>query len=137
MHYVDRMIRFLWRTVVFLASAAIGLVVASLVLDDFHISTRGFIITVVIFAVLQSILQPFLLKVALKNATAFTGGIGLVSTFVALLITSWVGDSLRIDGVVTWILATLIVWLVTAVATLLVPFVLVRSGVESLRERRG
>lgn len=131
------MIRFLWRTVVFLASAAIGLVAASLLLDDFHISTSGFIITVVIFAVLQSILQPFLLKVAMKNASAFIGGIGLVSTFVALLITSWVGDSLRIDGVSTWILATLIVWLVTAVATLLVPFMLVRSGVESLRERRG
>lgn len=137
MHYVDRMIRFLWRTVVFLASAAIGLLVASLLLDDFHISASGFILTVVIFAVLQSILQPFLLKVALKNATAFTGGIGLVSTFVALLITTWVGDSLRIDGVVTWILATLIVWLITAIATLLVPFLLVRSGVESLRERRG
>lgn len=125
------MIRLLIRTVIFLGSAAIGLVVASLVLDDFTIKPLGFVLVVVVFALAQSILSPFLMKMAAQNFSAFLGGIGLVSTFVALVIASVVGDALEIDGVSTWIAATFIVWLATAAATALLPIFLIKKAVEN------
>ena len=53
------MITFLIRALIFLVSAAVGLIVADLVLDGFRIdwsSWWGFVFAVVIFAVLQSVL---------------------------------------------------------------------------------
>ncbi len=115
------MIRFLIRVLIFVASAALGLWVASLLLEDFEITVSGFVTAVVVFAIAQSILSPFILKMSMRYANAFTGGVGLVSTFVALLIATLVGDGLEITGVTTWVIGTLIVWLVTAIATLLLP----------------
>ena len=47
-------------------------------------------------------------------------------------------DSLTIDGGFgTWLTATVIVWLATALATLLIPFILVKAGVESARARNN
>ncbi|WP_244929915.1 hypothetical protein [Nocardioides sp. W7] len=120
------MIRLLLRTIVFLASAAIGLVVASLVLDEVTVTTEGFLLVVVIFAVIQTVISPFLARVAAKNATALLGGVGLLATFVALLVVTVWGDAVTIEGgVATWIAATVIVWLATALATLLLPVLLV------------
>ncbi len=80
---------------------------------------------------------PFLVKLAHSHARVLLGGIGLVSTFVALLAARLIGSSLQITGGVrTWVLATLIVWLVTAIATLLLPVALVKAGVRSARQRR-
>ncbi len=130
------MIRIVVRTAIFLAAAALGLLAAHLILDDMTISFGGFLITVVVYAVVQSVVAPFLAKFAARNARAFLGGVGLVATFVALVAASLVGDSLQIRGATTWVLATLIVWLVTAVATLVLPFALVKAGVQSARARR-
>lgn len=133
--YPEYVIRLLIRTAIFLASSAIGLLVAALILDDFKVTAGGFLLVVVIFAVLQSVLTPFLLKVVARNAPAFVGGIGLLSTFVALLVATVVGDSLEISGVGTWVLGSLIVWLATAVATMLLPLALLRGGVEAAQRR--
>ncbi|MDF3313009.1 phage holin family protein [Rhodococcus sp. T2V] len=120
------MIRFLLRAVIFLGSAAIGLVVAVWLLPEMTVTTTGFVTAVVVFAIAQSVLAPFLAQVVARNAPAFLGGIGLVSTFVALVIASVVGG-VQISGWRTWVLATLVVWLVTAVATFLLPFVLLKK----------
>lgn len=123
---------------VFLGSAAIGLIAADLILDDVEVTASGFIFVVVLYAVIQAVIAPFLMRVAAKNATAFLGGIGLVATFVALLAASYFGDALTISGgATTWISATVIVWLVTAVATLLLPFILVKSGIQKVRENNA
>lgn len=127
------MVRFLIRAVIFLGSAALGLWVASLVLEDFVLSWQGFLVTVLVFAAAQSVLAPFIAKMTARAAPAFLGGIGLVSTFVALLLASLIGDGLEISGWQTWILATLIVWLVTALATVLLPLVFFRNAVDKAR----
>jgi uncharacterized membrane protein YvlD (DUF360 family) len=127
-------IRLLIRLVVFLASAAIGILVAAGLLDGMTLHASGFVVVVVVYAVVQSIISPFLVKVAAKNATAFLGGIGLVSAFVALFVASLIGDGLSISGAGTWIAAAVIVWLVTAIATLMLPWMLVKAGVESARK---
>lgn len=131
------MIRFVVRAAIFLVSAAIGLLVAAGLVDGVDVTPSGFLVAVVLFAVIQSVLSPFIAKVAAKNAAALLGGVGLLSTFVALWLTTLIGDSLTIDGgVATWITTTVIVWLATALATLLLPLVLVRAGLEAARERR-
>ena len=128
------MIRFLVRAVVFLVSAAVGLLVAAAVVDGVSVGASGLVAAVVVFAVLQSVLAPFFAKVAARNAPAFLGGIGLVSTFVALLAASTITDSLSITGgAVTWLAATVVVWLATAVATLALPVLLAWVGLESRR----
>lgn len=124
------MVRLLLRTLIFLASAALGLLAAAALLDGFTVTASGFVVTVVVFAVAQSVLAPFVLRTASRYAPAFVGGIGLVSTFVALVVASLVGGGLRVAGVSTWVLGTLVVWLVTALASFLLPFVV-------LRERHG
>ncbi|MGL6279639.1 MAG: phage holin family protein [Gaiella sp.] len=131
------MIRFLVRTAVFLAAAAVGLIVASVFVDGMSIDATGFISVVVVFAVLQAVLQPFLARTANRNAPVLLGGIGLVTTFVALVVTELVTDGLDISGAGDWILATLIVWIATMIATLLLPLILVKAGVEAARERRN
>ncbi|KRF30566.1 phage holin family protein [Nocardioides sp. Soil805] len=130
------MIRFLLRTAVFLVSAAVGLLVAAALVDGVDVTTSGFLLAVLLFAVIQSVLAPFIAKVTARNAAALLGGVGLLSTFVALWLTTLIGDSLTIDGGVgTWLTATVIVWLATALATLLLPLVLVKAGVEAARAR--
>ncbi|MGN0063925.1 MAG: hypothetical protein ACI379_06760 [Nocardioides sp.] len=132
------MIRLLVSTLVFLGSAAIGLLVAASALDGVRVEAAGFVLTVLIYAVIQTVISPFLTKVAAQRASAFLGGTGLVATFVALLVATLVGDSLTITGgAATWIASTVIVWLVTAVATLMLPWLLIKAGVKSARARRA
>ena len=129
------MVRFLIRTAIFLGSAALGLWVASLVLDGFTVTWQGFLVTVLVFAAAQSILAPFITKLAARNAPAFLGGVGLVSTFVALLIASVVANGLVITGWQTWVLAALVVWLVTALATVTLPLLFLRRVTQKGSDR--
>lgn len=115
------MIRLLLHTLVFLGSSAIGLLVAGKLVPGVSLRPLGFVVAVVIFAVAQAILSPFFLKMASRYASAFLGGVGLVSTFVALLLASIFTTGLSISGIGSWIAATVVVWLVTAIATLLLP----------------
>lgn len=128
------MIRMAVRALVFIVSAAVGLLVAAAVVDGVSVSAAGLLVAVVVFAVLQSVLAPFLAKVAARNAPALLGGIGLVSTFVALLVASGLTDALTISGgATTWLAATVVVWLATALATLALPVLLAWVGLESRR----
>lgn len=131
------MLRVLIRAAIFLASAAVGLYVATLMVPEMSIGWRSFIVVVVVFAVLQSVLAPFITKVAVKNASALVGAAGLLSTVVALLITSVLLDGLTIrGGVGPWIYASVVVWIVTMVAALLLPLVAVKRGARAAEERR-
>lgn len=121
------MIRFLLRIAVFLGSSAIGLLVASLIVPGVTLRPLGFITAVVIFTVAQAILSPFFLKMASRYASAFLGGIGLVSTLAALVLASLFSSGISIRGLGSWIAATVIVWLVTAIATLVLPVLVLKK----------
>jgi uncharacterized membrane protein YvlD (DUF360 family) len=121
------MIRLLLRTVLALLGNALGLWVASLVLDDMSISGAAFVIAVVIFTVLTVVLQPLITKIAVQNAPALQGSSALVTTFLGLLITELVSDGLTIDGALTWVLATVIVWLGALLAGVLLPLFLFKK----------
>ena len=121
------MIRFLLRIAVFLGSSAIGLLVASLLVPGVTLRPLGFLTAVVIFTVAQAILSPFFLKMASRYASAFLGGIGLVSTLAALVLASLFSSGISIRGIGSWIAATVIVWLVTAIATLVLPVLVLKQ----------
>lgn len=128
-HYADVVLRFLVRTAIFVGSSAIGLLVASWLVPGVTVRPLGFITAVVIFTVAQAILSPFFLKMASRYASAFLGGIGLVSTLAALILASVLTHGLSIRGVGSWVAATVVVWLVTALATLLLPMLILKKKV--------
>lgn len=124
------MVVFLIRALIFLGSAALGLWVASLIVDGFTVTATGFLVAVVVFAVLQSILTPWFLVMSRKYANALTGGVGLITTVVALWVATLVGDGLTISGTSAWIFGSLTVWLVTMLATLVLPLIFLRNRLE-------
>lgn len=108
------MIRFLLRTAINLVDALLALLLAAWLIDGFHLSAGGLLTAVAVFTVAQAILSPFVFNMARQYASAVLGGIGIVSTLLALWITSLFSGGIRIEGVVAWLVAPLLVWIVTA-----------------------
>jgi hypothetical protein len=136
------MIRLLARTAIFLLAAAIGMVLTDILFNAFGWETfdidwgnpLAFVLAVVIFALGQAILSPFFAQIARRNAPALLGAVGLLTTYVALLIAALVApDGLAIDGWQGWILGPVIVWLVTMLATFLLPAVMLKNALQGDR----
>jgi len=131
------MIAFVFRTLTYLASAGIGLIVADLALTGFQIEWDkwwGFVICIVIFATLQSILGPWIAKLADRYAPVLMGGIGIVSTLVALIIVVLLPiGGLRITDLAGWIVGAVIVWVVTAICTIVLPLIFLKREVKDKR----
>jgi hypothetical protein len=109
----------LLRLVVSLISSAVAFVVADVLLDDFVVSyPLGLIIPVVLFTVATVLLGPVVSAMIEKYATWASIAVGLIITFLALLITDLVSDKLTIEGVGTWVIGTAIVWLASIVTAL-------------------
>ncbi|MBI1350070.1 MAG: hypothetical protein GC156_03010 [Actinomycetales bacterium] len=105
--------RFLLGWLLGLGGNAIGLILAGLILgDQFHFtSATGFVVSLVIFAVLSALFTWLVLKFLVRNAGSIVALTGLIATFLALLVTAllpW--GSLSINGW-GWIWGTLIVWI--------------------------
>lgn len=133
------MITLLFRTFTYLVSAGIGLIVADLVLPGFQIQWEkwwGFVICIVIFAILQSILSPLIAKLADRYAPVLMGGIGIFSTLVALIVVVLLPiGGLRIVDVTGWLLGAVIVWLISALGTVLLPLIFLKREVRERRKR--
>jgi putative membrane protein len=125
------------RAIVLLAANAVGLLAAAWLLDDFRINASSFVIAVVIFTAATVVLGPLIMKIALTSAPYLMGGIALVTTLVGLVITDLLSDAFEIDGAATWILATLIIWVFSLVASLLLPWILVRAGLQRMSNQQG
>jgi Mycobacterial 4 TMS phage holin, superfamily IV len=122
------MVRFLLRALIFFGAAAVGLVVAALLVQGFTLSVSGSLTAVLVFAVAQSLLAPVVAKVTTTAAPALLGGIGVITTFIAVFIASLFRGGLVISGVLAWIAGPLVVWLVTALATWLLSKILLKTG---------
>ncbi|MBT2497535.1 phage holin family protein [Agromyces sp. ISL-38] len=131
------MVRFLIRVAIFLGTAALGLLVAWILLPGFDIEWAGFLVAMIVFAIAQSLLSPLVSKLAARHAPAVLGGVGLISTFISLLLATVIANGLRIDGLLTWVLATVIVWLVTALGTWLLPLIFLKDRPREQRRARA
>jgi hypothetical protein len=112
-------VRLIASLVVSLITAAIALLVAALVLDDFSISGTAFPIVVVVFAVVNLVARAVAESMVRRHAHVLSSLAGLIGIYVALLITDLVSDGLDVEGVGTWALATLIIWLGMIAANIL------------------
>jgi len=132
-------ITFLFRALMYVVSAGLGLIAADLLLDGFQIQWDkwwGFVVCILIFAVLQSVLAPWVSKIADRYAPVLMGGIGIFSTLIALVIVVLLPiGGLRIVDVSGWLLGAVIVWLVTAVGSVLLPLIFLRKKVDKARNR--
>lgn len=127
------MIRLVVRTVIAVAANAVGLIVAALVLDRMEIDVTSFVVAVVIFTVVFAVLQPFLAVQLRRLGPAALGGVSLIATLVALVITDLVSDGFTISGVTTWVLAALIVWLGALIAAFVLPYLGLKRYLEERR----
>lgn len=129
------MIRFLIRLVIWFAAAFVGIVAADLILPGFSVSGwTSYVIVAAIFAIIQSLIAPMMNQYTERNARMFSGGVGIFATLVALIITNLISGALSIDGLGTWVLAALIVWIFGALAAFILPFFLVKKVVNERRD---
>jgi hypothetical protein len=111
----------------------VGLIVASLVFDGFDSDATGFVVSLIVFTITVALMTPFLASTLRRNqsASAALGGVALISTFVALLVTEVFTDGLSISGIGTWIGATLIVWLGSLLAVFILPYLGLKKYLEN------
>jgi putative membrane protein len=122
------MVRSLIKVALAIAGNALGLLIADVLLDRMSLSASGFIVAVLVFTVIEVIAQPLVTKLARSRAEALEGGSALVSTLVALVLTALITDGLDISGIGTWLLATIIVWIVTLLAGVILPIFFLKDA---------
>jgi uncharacterized membrane protein YvlD (DUF360 family) len=127
-------IRLIVRTVIALLANAVGLIVAAAVLDGMHMNVSGFIVAVIIFTVVFALMQPYLAAQFRRSRPAALGGVSLIATFIALVVTDIVSDGFSINGVGTWIAATVIVWVASLLAGFILPFLGLKKFLDERRD---
>ena len=133
--YSPGMIRFLVNTAVYMAAAAIGLVVADIVVDGLGITYPvGFLVAAVLFGLIQAIITPFFDKVARENASVLVGGVGLFSALISLYLTAALTDGLTIDGFGTGFLAALVIWLASMAAGFILKVTIAKRFIQEVRD---
>ena len=128
------MIRLIVRTLIALVANAVGLIVTAAVLDGMHMNVSGFLLAVIIFTVVFALMQPFLASQFRRSRSAALGGVALIATFVALVVTDIFSDGFTINGVGTWIAATVIVWVSALLAAFILPFLGLKKYLEDRRD---
>ena len=128
------MIRLIVRTAVAVAANAVGLIVAAAVLDGMQLNVASFVLAVIIFTVVFALMQPFLTSQFRRSNSAALGGVALIATFISLVVTDILSDGFKIDGVGTWIAATVIVWVAALLAAFILPFLGLKKYLEDRRD---
>ncbi|MGH9112965.1 MAG: phage holin family protein [Acidimicrobiales bacterium] len=95
------------------AANAITLGIAAALFDKVEINAVSFVVAVAIFTLAAVLIKPLAERVAGEYASGVTWIAGLVTTFLALLVTDILSDGFEIEGAGTWIMATVVVWLGT------------------------
>lgn len=117
------MIRMLISGALYTAGNAIGLLIAVMLLPGFSINFMSFVVATLIFTVIEVVSGPLLTKISIKSVPALSGGVALVTTFAGLFITSMLVDGMEIGGLSNWLAATLLVWVGSLVAGLVLPII--------------
>src|SRR3954453_3403676 len=105
------------RIVASLVGIAAGIIISVALLDDFSASTAGIVEATIVFWIVHIVVNFFALKVLIRQpSVAVAGLLALVSTIVSLIIVNILVSDISIRGATTYVLATLIIWITTAVA---------------------
>lgn len=106
--------RFLYQIVVQVVLGAIALIVIHFALPGVTLHLAGFFVALGVFTLAHALFGPFVLNMAQRYAAPLAGGVGLVATVLALWVATLFTGGIEITGVSSWVLAPIIVWLITA-----------------------
>lgn len=112
---------FVTRAAIALAANAVALFLAAALLQKVRVSVVFFPFLVILFTVISLVVAPIVTAVVRDKAPAIASLAGLIATWAALLITDLATNRLQIEGFVTWIIATAIVWAAALVVQYLAP----------------
>lgn len=131
------MIRMLLQAAINVVMASLGLLLAQTLVDGVTLQASGFITAVLVFVLAQAVLGPFVFNMARQYASAILGGVGLISTLLALWIATLVPDGLTISGVTAWVFAPLLVWIVTALGTWILGYLVLKRWWDKRKEEKN
>ena len=107
------------RILLSLAASAIGLLLCSILLDDFDVSTVAFPFAVAVFGVVNLIVEPLVSFVLLRWLRGAIGLIALIVNAFTLWLTDVLTTGIDVHGLDTYVLATILIWVVNVVVTLI------------------
>lgn len=100
-----------------LAGIAVGILLSNAVLDKFSVNATAVVEATLVFWVVHLVVGFVALKVLVREPSlALAGLLALASTIVSLIIVNAIVSGLYISGLQTYVLATAIVWLTTAIS---------------------
>lgn len=108
-------------SLLFVLANGAGLLLAVIILPGFYMGIFALVFAAILFSLFEVILGPLILKLAQKRMPALEGGISFVITFVGLFFTSILIDGMHIGGLINWLLASMIVWLGSLLASTVLP----------------
>src|SRR5712691_10903864 len=111
------------------AGILIGIVVSVALLTVFSASARAIVESTLLFWVVHVVLNFVALRILIRQPSVATAGLlALASTIVSLIIVDIFVSGLKIHGVSTFVIATVIIWIATALAGVI--------GRRKIRQRR-
>ena len=112
-----------------LAGIFVGIVLSVAFLSGFSATVRAILVSTLLFWVVHLVMNFVALRTLIRQpSVAAAGLLALASTVLALIVVDLFVSGLSIHGVSTYVLATLIIWIATALADFL--------GRRRIRERR-
>jgi len=107
-----------------------GLLICGAVLTQFHIGAAAVVEAALLFWVIHMIIQLVALRVLVREpSVALAGLLALASTIISLIIVNAIVSGLTIHRLYTYALATIIIWITTALADMI--------GRRIVRKRRS
>lgn len=106
--------RFLFQILTQIVLGAIALIVIHFTLPGVTLHLAGFFVALGVFTLAHALFGPFVLNIAQRYAAPLAGGVGLVATVLALWVATLFPNGIQIQGLDSWVLAPIIVWVITA-----------------------
>ena len=112
-----------------LVGIAAGLVLSWAVLSNFHVTPTALVEATLVFWVVHIVVSFLALRVLIRQpSVALAGLLAIASTIVSLIIVSLIVSGLSIQGPATYVYATILIWVTTALGDVV--------GQRMLRARR-
>jgi hypothetical protein len=118
------------RLVSSLVGIAIGIIFSVALLSGFSATAHAILVSTLVFWAVHIVVNFVALRILIRQPSVATAGLlALASTVVALIVVNIFVSGLKIHGVTTYLAATLIIWIATALAGAL--------GRRRIRRRRA
>jgi hypothetical protein len=115
------MIRLFLRTAATVLANAAGLMLAVVMLPGFTIDAWSVLVVLLVFSIVMLLTGPLIFKIAVAHIPQIRGSVALVTVFFGLKVTEWLMPAFDMGGLSNWLAATLLVWLGSLIAEILIP----------------